>query len=663
MGRPCRLTFLFALAGSVAALTTPPLTDYVTYLGGSGAESVAGIAVDSSGSEYVAGTTNSPDFPLTSTGFGSPTASNDCAFITKFNPAGTGIAFSVCVANSQALAFGMDAAGYMYLATQSISGTYTLYSVYKIDPAGKNIIYRTLLGAAPESMAVDAAGNVYLAGTAGAGFGTTGGVYQPQLAPGICAVGSGVKLGQAPCNDAFAMKLSPSGAPVWATYLGGSSNDDAHAIAVDSAGSVWVAGETLSPSFPVTSNALESKFHGEVDLGPVGFGDAFVAKFDATGGHLLYATYLGGSAPDGAFAIAVDSANSAYVTGGTQSTDFPTTAGALQTAYSGAPPLMPGLLGNAFATKFLSSGTVAYSTYLGGFRGTSIAVDATGEAAVNSAPNATLNCSGPAAVSIINAAGSAIAASSPVVGQYLAWGINGGLYSAGFTYTLAFLTTPHSYQTQYGGGSSDAYAGKVDFTQAAGPALASVVNAATLIAGGGEVAPGEIVTLFGSGFGSQSTVNFDGVASPVFYASNCQINTVVPFGVTSNATSVSVQAGQLTIGPVQLPVVPADPGIFTDNGTGTGQAAVVNQDGSIDSASNPAPRGTVVAVYMTGVGVLQSVTSSLGSVVFAGQAPGLIVGGIQVNIQIPMNAPTGAAVPFRIGAGGYNSQSVTLAVQ
>lgn len=232
----------------------------------------------------------------------------------------------------------MDAAGNLYLATQLVSGNYTTCSVYKIDPTGKNIIYRTLLGALPESMAVDAAGNVYLAGTAGARFGTTNGVYQPQLAPGTCPSGAGVELGFAPCNDAFAMKLSPLGALVWATYLGGSGPDDAHAIAVDSSGSVWIAGETVSTDFPVTPNALQNKVHGEVDLGPVRYGDAFVAEFDPTGGKLLYSTYVGGSGPDGAFAVAVDSANSAYVTGGTRSPDFPTTAGTLQTAYGGTPP-------------------------------------------------------------------------------------------------------------------------------------------------------------------------------------------------------------------------------------------------------------------------------------------------------------------------------------
>ena len=108
-----------------------------------------------------------------------------------------------------------------------------------------------------------------------------------------------------------------------------------------------------------------------------------------------------------------------------------------------------------------------------------------------------------------------------------------GLYSAGTTSTLAFLSTPHAFQTRYGGGDVDGSAGKVDLSQPAGPELRSVVNAASLQGGDeiGAVAPGEIVTLLGNGFGSQPSVNFDKAPAPVLYVSNCQINAVVPFSL------------------------------------------------------------------------------------------------------------------------------------
>jgi hypothetical protein len=148
--------------------------------------------------------------------------------------------------------------------------------------------------------------------------------------------------------------------------------------------------------------------------------------------------------------MAIGAAGSAYVTGGTQYPDFPTTSGSLQIAYSGRVAAIPGLLGNAFVTKFLSSGKIAYSTYAGMWQDTAIAVDSAGEAAINAALAAAppSNCSAPAVLSLINAAGSAIAGSSPVAARYLAWGGSGGLYAAGPTTTLVFLTTPRAFQTQ-----------------------------------------------------------------------------------------------------------------------------------------------------------------------------------------------------------------------
>lgn len=708
MGLFRSLAGFVAAASACAALTSPPLTDYVTYLGGSSTDNVSGIAVDSAGSEYIAGTTNSPNFPVTSTALGTPSAAG-CAFVTKLNPAGTGIVFSICVANYQAVAFGMDAAGNLYLTVnqQTTEGPNSSY-VLKLDPAGQNILYTTGIeaAAAVESMAVDSAGDVYLTGSAVAGLATTKGAYQPQLSPGSCVVGNGM----APCADAFVLKLSPTGALVWATYLGGAGPDDGHAIAVDSTGSPWVVGQTASSNFPVTAGALDKSYGGTTTFGPVTFGDGFVAKFDPTGGKLLYSTYLGGSEPDAAFAVAIDADDSAYVTGGTSSSNFPVTAGALQTNYLGNPNQEPDIAGDAFVTKFASSGDVVYSTFVGGqgSEGTAIAVDASGDAAIDAAAASSVAqataCTGQPAVTVLSADGSAVAGSSSVTADYLVSDSSGGLYSAGTTTTLAFLSTPNAYQVFYGGGSSDGYAGKVDFLQPAAPALSAVVNAATLLGGyrfpyTGALAPGEIVALFGNGFGSKPAVSFSGLPAPILYASNCQINAVVPFGVapgtptgvgpfSTASTPVTVVAESQTLGPLRLGVVTAVPGIFTLTGTGTGQAAVINQNGTINSASNPAPRGSIIAVYMTGTGQLTpaiadgsygpstapfptpvaSISAWIGDnsapVLFAGQAPTLIAGVTQVNVQIPPDAPTGAAVGVTIEAGGYSSGGqVVVAVQ
>ncbi len=701
-----RIALLCGITLRVAPGAAGPLVDYVTYLGGSYAETVAGIAVDSTGAAYVAGTTSSPDFPLTSTSLGIPTTNSNCAFVTKFNSSGTAIAFSVCLASSRATAFALDAKGNMYLALEkSASPFFVSFAVVKLDPSAQNILYTTTIGGPAESMAVDAAGAIYIAGATGPGLPTTSGAYQGQYAGGTCPGGNPTESGS--CSNAFITKLTPSGSIAWTTYLGGSGPDDAHAIAVDGTGNVWVAGETVSPNFPTTANAISRTFHGEIDLGPLRFGDAFVAKFDPSGSHLLYSTYLGGSAPDAAFGLAVDASGAAYIAGGTQSSDFPTTPGALATAYSAANRSLPGLGGSGFVTKLNASGQLVYSTFTGVPNGipTPIAVDASGQAYVSAvsqaAPPATQStCAAPPqpAVIVINPAGSALAATSPLPGAYLALDGKGGLYSTGTTYTLVFFSTPHAFQTEYGGGGSDAFAAKVDFSQPAGPALVSIVNAASLAPGyasafangRGAIAPGEIVTLFGHGFGSsRPVVNFGLFSGPVLYSSDCQINAVVPFEANpGDAIPVTVQAGTQTLGPVKLPVVIAAPGIFTTTQTGNGQAAILNQDSTVNSASNPAARGSVVSVYMTGTGALNpripdgsigplnppfpapvaAIGVTIGSidalVTFAGQAPELIAGATQVNVQVPTNAPVGPAVPITVYVGGYATLGqITMAVQ
>jgi uncharacterized protein (TIGR03437 family) len=337
-------------------------------------------------------------------------------------------------------------------------------------------------------------------------------------------------------------------------------------------------------------------------------------------------------------------------------------------------------------------------------------VDASGQAYVSAVSGASSSqtqptCAAPPnpAVIVINSTGSALVSTSPIPGAYLALDGKGGLYSAGTAYTLLFFSTPHAFQTEYGGGDSDAFAAKVDFTQPAGPALVSVVNAASLApgyasafaSGRGAIAPGEIVTLFGYNFGASKfgslEVNFGQFPATVLYASNCQINAVVPFGVSPGlAIPVTVQSGAQTLGPVKLPVVIAAPGIFTVNGSGSGQAAILNQDSTVNSSSNPAARGSIVSVFMTGTGALKpsipdgsigplsppfpapvaGIGVTIGSVdatvTFASQAPGLIAGATQVNVQVPQNAPTGSAIPITIYAAGYASQVgqlITMAVQ
>jgi hypothetical protein len=150
--------------------------------------------------------------------------------------------------------------------------------------------------------------------------------------------------------DAFVLKLNSTGSGViYSTYLGGSGEDRGFRIAVDATGNAYVTGDTDSSNFPL-ANALQGSKGGS--------SDAFVLKLNATGGQLVYSTYLGGSGIDGGTAIAVDGTGSAYVTGFTASTNFPT-ASAVQQVFGGAY--------DAFISRLSSAGSaLAYSTYLGG---------------------------------------------------------------------------------------------------------------------------------------------------------------------------------------------------------------------------------------------------------------------------------------------------------
>jgi len=242
------------------------------------------------------------------------------------------------------------------------------------------------------------------------------------------------------------------------------------------------------------------------------------------------------------------------------------------------------------------------------------------------------------------------------------------------------------------------------------PVITAVGNAASYATG--PVSPGENVTIFGTGIGpatltSNAPVNgsfgttlgstrvlFDGVAAPIIYASATQTSVMVPYGVNGRtSTSIVVEFAGVQSNPIAFSVSGSAPGIYTLNSQGTGPGAIINQDGvTVNGPNTPEKRGNVIAIYMTGEGqtspagvdgaVIPPVTSALKSpvlpvtatiggvavtgsaVAYAGSAPGLISGVMQVNLIIPQNAPTGAAVPIVVTVGPNSSQSgVTVAIQ
>ncbi len=263
---------------------------------------------------------------------------------------------------------------------------------------------------------------------------------------------------------------------------------------------------------------------------------------------------------------------------------------------------------------------------------------------------------------------------------------NGGLYFTGNTQRLAFLTTPGAYQPLYPGGFDSGYAAKFDLTTAAPAAqLLAVTNAASFYEfPQAPVAPGEIVSLFGQNFPANPKLTFDGRAAPILYADSKQINAVVPFEVTAPSTAINLEGVRGYV----MPVWPAFPGLFSANGSGSGQVAAINQDGTVNSSASAAPAGSVIAVYMTGAGAMMppiadgatgplqppfpmpvlgvsaQVNGVNAPVQFIGQAPGSIAGVVQVNIQIPPGTPSGNA-SLVVSIGNYQTQlfGCTIAVQ
>ena len=219
---------------------------------------------------------------------------------------------------------------------------------------------------------MDAAGNAYVAGLTGSSdFPVTQGAFQTTNAAFANYA-----------SNAYVSKLNPSGsALVYSTLLGGSGiysiADVAQSIAVDGSGHAFVAGYTYSSDFPTTPGAFQRTNHGTVYNAP----SAFLAEFNTSGSGLVYSTFLGGSGGDSAYALALDSKDDVYLTGWTESYDFPVTSGVFQ-------PAVKSLQGSAFVTKMNSAGSgLLYSTYLGGSASSdfgdtayAIAIDGSGDA-------------------------------------------------------------------------------------------------------------------------------------------------------------------------------------------------------------------------------------------------------------------------------------------
>lgn len=391
-------------------LVIDPVLIYSTYLGGSGSDSAAGVAVDSLGNAYITGSTDSTNFPTTA-GSLSPSlpvggGGHSNAFVTKIDPTGTSIVYSTYIggnSSTQANAIAVDKDGNAHItgltsgsfpttdgAFQKSGGASGNTFVTKLNANGNGLVYSSFIGGSDggsigSGIAVDANGGIYLTGRAGKSFPTTANAFQRTCVCGHVSNGD---------TDAFVARFDPSKSGIdsltYSSYLGGDQDvfggtDAGTGISIDSLGFAYIVGYTNSANFPITQGAFQTKLGVGTcpSTGNTRCSDAFVAKLNpsATTGaaSLVYSTYLGNmTGPSGGSnhlydsgnAIAVDASGSAYVTGTTDSPSFPVTAGAFNES-----------IGTTFITKLNQTGTgLVYSARINAGVGTGIALDVAGNA-------------------------------------------------------------------------------------------------------------------------------------------------------------------------------------------------------------------------------------------------------------------------------------------
>jgi uncharacterized protein (TIGR03437 family) len=548
---------------------------YSTLLSGSSTDQASSIALDARGNAYVAGYTQSADFPLTqmlapTCSTGGPYATN--AYVAKVNSEGTGLAYSTCVGPSW--------------------------------PASSPIY----------SIAVDGAGSAYVAGDALPGFPTTPGSFQPAGAGDIV------------------FKLNSAGSAfVYSTFLGTYVADSGRAIAVDPVGNVYAVGQ----------------------LG------VRISKLNAAGSALVYSTYLVGTGTDSGSAIAVDGAGNAYVVGQTSSTDFPVVDPVQATFANGAPRLCLALAPcyDALIAELDPAGSLIFSTYFGGGGdegaqgGVAVAVDAAGNAYVAGywgSGLAEFPAAGPIRLS--------------QRGIFLLKLSARGSFP---TFTAQSVTSAASFQPGLVAGEIAAVFGQ------------GITNVTGILTAGSLPLPTELA-------GSSVTVN--NVPAPIFAVANVsgqqQINFQVPQNISSPAW-VAVSNNGVYSSPVAVNVN-AVPGIFTLDGS---RGAIQHADFRLVTPSSPAARGETIVVYATGLGAVQpdpglgnpaavsplswtitlptvTIGGKPAQVLFSGLVPGLVALN-QLNVVVPADAPSGDVdvVISNPNVSGAASKAVKLAVQ
>jgi uncharacterized protein (TIGR03437 family) len=761
------------------ALVIDPTLSLATYFGGVGTNAARGIGVDSSGNIVIAGGTTSGNLPgLNANSFqvdykglaDNTTLDPGDAFVAKMNPSATALLWVTYLGgtgNDSASSLALDASGNVYVTGSTLSSDFPIAPnpnsvvqgkfggaggsssfhavgdafVAKFDPTGK-LLWSTYLGGSLDdigtAIAVDSSGNVYVAGaTVSANFpGVTAG-YQSTFGGkgGEPTLDEGGGYPSFDSGDAFVAKIDPTGSHLAATYFGGTLDDFALALTLDSSGNVWIGGGTVSRNLPLVS-ALQSTYGGGtgVSAQPIfSTGDGFIAEFSSDLKNLKYSTYFGGSQDDAVSAIAVDSAGAIYIAGATQSPNLP----GASNFYHGPSPLSrqtsPFIIGDAFVAKLRPGGSqIAFSFYVGGSNedaAMALALDAQGNITIAGATNSPDFCTPTA--DAVSATLNLGASSAPPPGYALALGDGfivrftnagsmtycsfiggdsydylggltldgaGNIYAAGLSSSTNFPTTAGVVQPKRVG-LPDAVVIRIAVGSNV-PVVNAVTNGASFASGG--VVPGEIATLFGNNLTSGSGINLtsslplitnflnDAVlvntqAVPLFAVDNLngqqQINFQVPWDVAGVSVNIAVINNGITGSSISVPVLDAQPGVFSYSVGGVTYGAILHANFQLADTAHPATAGETVLIYCTGLGRVENPpktgtagsgqittanpTVSIGgknaAVTFSGLAPGF-VGLYQINAVIPGGLASGNQATVA-SLNGSSSNSVQLPVK
>jgi uncharacterized protein (TIGR03437 family) len=622
---------------------------YSTYLGGRGIDRGFGIAVDENGAAYVTGRTQSTDFPTVNPLKRSLGGDED-AFIAKLDPTGSQLLFSTYLGGTHrddGISIALDSLGNVVATGETQSSDFPIvngpqpvfggrYDVWvaKVDTRGAGILYSTYVGGSagddPESLSLDSAGNIYIAGnTASVNFPTRNAV-QPSYGGGAM--------------DAFVFKINANGGIAYATFLGGTRRDAANGVSVSASGDAFVTGITESTTFPVSGKPLHDK--------PIGQIDAFVLKLTPSGG-LAYSTYVGGTGHDYGYSVAVDEDGNAWITGTTDSPDFPVTANRIQDNHKGS--------FDAFLMQINSSGSeLMFSTLLG---------------------SNTLEVAGP--VRLDGA---------------------GYIYIAGLTDSSRFPVTPGSFSTAFSGGRTDVFVAKLSNRSPARCVSAASFSSLS------RVAPNSIAAIFGTGLAPRlevATANpppieLAGVeirvtvgevtrSAPLFFVSPGQINFLVPEVPTGTAQVkvIARSAGtERTVAEGAVEIWPYMPALFTANSDGRGVPAAIGLRAAADGTQTPVavmrcgntagscvpepidlgPEGDQVVLVLFGTGiraaseVVVSAADVLLPVLYAGvqpEYPGLD----QVNVRLPRSLIGRGELAVVVTANRVIANSVVIHVK